>query len=113
MYKTYITYIWQDLQLRKKWQIGQLTMQQLHVLYCSFRFYNCTNCDQLHTKICPARTHTATAAKCQLCTTLSTKLRTLEERFVNTDRTFSNPGLCFSTSPISEIHHQGGKWQNE
>jgi len=32
---------------------GQLTMQQLHILHCTFRFYNCTNCDQLHVKICP------------------------------------------------------------
>jgi len=28
-------------------------MQQLHILHCTFRFYNCTNCDQLHVKICP------------------------------------------------------------
>jgi len=35
-------------------EIGQLTMQQLHILHCAFRFYNCTNCDQLHVKICPA-----------------------------------------------------------
>jgi len=33
--------------------IGQLTMQQLHILHYTFRFYNCTNCDQLHVKICP------------------------------------------------------------
>jgi len=26
--------------------IGQLAMQQLHLLHCTFRFYNCTNCDQ-------------------------------------------------------------------
>ena len=32
--------------------IGQLTMQQLHIVHCTFRFYNCTNCDQLHVKIC-------------------------------------------------------------
>jgi len=32
--------------------IGQLTMQQLHILHWTFRFYNCTNCDQLHVKIC-------------------------------------------------------------
>ena len=29
-------------------------MQQLHSLDCTFRFYSCTNFDQLHTKICPA-----------------------------------------------------------
>jgi len=23
-------------------------------LNCTFQFYNCTNCDQLHAKICPA-----------------------------------------------------------
>jgi len=34
--------------------INQLTMQQLHILHCTFRFYNCTYCDQLHSKICPA-----------------------------------------------------------
>jgi len=33
--------------------IGQLTMQQLHILHWTFRLYNCTNCDQLHVKICP------------------------------------------------------------
>jgi len=32
--------------------IGQLTMQQLNNLYCTFRFYSCTNCDQLHVKVC-------------------------------------------------------------
>ena len=32
-----------------------LTMQQLHILQYTFRFYNCTNCDQLHVKICPAK----------------------------------------------------------
>jgi len=25
-------------------------------LHCIFRFYNCTNCDQLHVKICAERT---------------------------------------------------------
>jgi len=25
------------------------------LLHCTFRFYNCTNCDQLHVKIRPAR----------------------------------------------------------
>jgi len=34
--------------------IGQMTMQQLHILHCKFRFYNCANCDQLRVKICPA-----------------------------------------------------------
>jgi len=34
--------------------IGQLTMQQLHIIQCTFRLHNCTNCDQLHIKICPA-----------------------------------------------------------
>jgi len=34
--------------------IGQLTMQQLDILHCTFWFYNCTSCDQLHVKICPA-----------------------------------------------------------
>jgi len=43
-------YFKQDLQLLI---IGQLTMQQLHTLHCTFRFYNCTNCDQPHTTICP------------------------------------------------------------
>jgi len=33
--------------------IGQLTMQQPYILHCTFRFYNCTNCDQLYGKICP------------------------------------------------------------
>ena len=33
--------------------IGQLTMQQMHILHCTFRFYDFTNCDQLHVKICP------------------------------------------------------------
>ena len=33
--------------------IGQLTMPQLHILHCTFRFYNCTSCDQLYTEICP------------------------------------------------------------
>jgi len=28
-------------------------MQQLHTLHGIFRFYNTTNCDQLHIKICP------------------------------------------------------------
>src|SRR6218665_637434 len=35
--------------------IGQLTRQQLHILHCIFRFYNCTNCNQLHVTICPGR----------------------------------------------------------
>src|SRR6218665_1954452 len=34
--------------------ICQLTMQQLHILHCTFHFHNYTNCDQLHAKICPA-----------------------------------------------------------
>jgi len=34
--------------------ISQLTMQQLHILHCTCRSYNWTNCDQLHVKICPA-----------------------------------------------------------
>ena len=38
--------------------IGQLTMQQPRILHCTFRFYNCINCDQLHVKICPAYIHT-------------------------------------------------------
>jgi len=33
--------------------IGQVTMQQPHILHCTFRFYNYTNCDELHVKICP------------------------------------------------------------
>src|SRR6218665_1843245 len=33
--------------------IGKVTMQQLHILHYTFRVYNCTNCDQLHVKICP------------------------------------------------------------
>jgi len=28
-------------------------MQQLHISHCTVRFYNCTNCDQVHVKICP------------------------------------------------------------
>src|SRR6218665_1824752 len=33
--------------------IGQLTMQKLQTLHCTFPFYNFINCDQLHIKICP------------------------------------------------------------
>jgi len=29
-------------------------MQQLQILQCTIGFYNCTKCDQLHVKICPA-----------------------------------------------------------
>src|SRR6218665_365187 len=32
--------------------IGQLTMQQLYILQCTFQFYNYTNSDQLRVKIC-------------------------------------------------------------
>src|SRR6218665_1501302 len=32
-------------------QIGNAKTAHLH---CTLRFYNCTNCDQLHIKICPA-----------------------------------------------------------
>jgi len=32
-------------------------MPKLHILHCTFRFYNCTICDQLHVKICPAYDH--------------------------------------------------------
>src|SRR6218665_4031721 len=31
--------------------IGQLTMQQLQTLHCTFQFYNFINCYQLHIKI--------------------------------------------------------------
>src|SRR6218665_4197300 len=34
--------------------IRKLTVQELHILHCAFGLYNCSNCDQLHTKICPA-----------------------------------------------------------
>jgi len=27
------------------------------LLHCTFRFYNCTNCDQLHVNICPDQYH--------------------------------------------------------
>jgi len=30
--------------------IGQLTMQQLHILHCKFIYYNCTNCDHCSDK---------------------------------------------------------------
>jgi len=33
-------------------------MQQLHFLHYTFRFYNYTNCDQLHVKICPGQNDT-------------------------------------------------------
>jgi len=33
---------------------GQLTEQQLRILHCTFRLYNCTDCDQLHAKTCHA-----------------------------------------------------------
>jgi len=33
--------------------VDNTTTALLHILHCTFRFYNCTNCDQLHTKICP------------------------------------------------------------
>jgi len=36
--------------------IGQLTRQQLYILHYTFRFYNCTNCDQLDVKLCPVGT---------------------------------------------------------
>jgi len=37
-----------------KMVIGQLAMRQLHILHGIglLLFHNCTNCDQLHTKIC-------------------------------------------------------------
>ena len=44
----------QDKQLHQTWQSAILTMQQWHILHCTLRYYNCTNCDQLHVKICPA-----------------------------------------------------------
>ena len=50
-------YFKQDLQLQKNMAIGQLT-RQLHILHCTFRFYNCTNCDQLHVKIFPGHKDT-------------------------------------------------------
>lgn len=33
--------------------IGQLTMQQLNILQCTFRVHSCTHFGQGHTKICP------------------------------------------------------------
>ena len=43
-------YFKQDLQLHtdslERLAIGQLTMQELYLLHCTFGFYNCTNCDK-------------------------------------------------------------------
>jgi len=46
-------YFNQDLQPQNM-EIGQLTIQQLHILHWTFQICNCTNCDQLYVKICPA-----------------------------------------------------------
>jgi len=32
---------------------AHFTTAQITFFNCTFRFYNCTNCDQLHVKICP------------------------------------------------------------
>src|SRR6218665_1272308 len=34
------------------------TTAQITFFNCTFQFYNCTNCDQLHVKICPANDNT-------------------------------------------------------
>jgi len=33
---------------------AQITTAQVDFFMCTFQIYNCTNCDQLHTKINPA-----------------------------------------------------------
>src|SRR6218665_1630123 len=47
-------YFKQNLQLHKTWQSTNYNAETA-LLHCTFRFYNCTNCDQLglHVKICP------------------------------------------------------------
>ena len=35
------------------WTTAHFTTAQITFFNCTFQFYNCTNCDQLHVKICP------------------------------------------------------------
>jgi len=56
--------------------IGQLTMQQLHIILCTFRFYNCTHCaTQLHGKICSGVWQTCSPPLHGKTTRVSTNLK--------------------------------------
>jgi len=36
-------------------RIANFTTAHITFFNCTFRVYNCTNCDQLHTNICPGQ----------------------------------------------------------
>ena len=50
------------LQLHTTWQSANLQCNN-----CTFRFYNCTNCNQLHVKICPEEEQSVKLVLRRLC----------------------------------------------